>query len=80
LHDKSRPDTQRALDALGRTVRVLRVARGLTQEQLAELADVHATYIGKVERAEKNISLENLLKIAGALELTLAELIGEAHL
>lgn len=53
----------------GDKVRKERTRRGLSQEQLAELAGVHRTYIGMIERAEKNITLENIEKVAKALEL-----------
>jgi transcriptional regulator with XRE-family HTH domain len=51
----------------GQRVRQLRLARQLTQEGLAELARLHPTYIGGIERGERNVSLDNLLKIARAL-------------
>ena len=47
----------------------------LSQEELAELADVHRTYIGMIERAEKNITLENIEKIAKALKTPLHKLL-----
>lgn len=53
----------------GHRVREERLKRGISQEQLAELAGVHRTYIGMIERAEKNITLENIEKIARALKL-----------
>ncbi len=53
----------------GQKVRKERTKRGLSQEQLAELAGVHRTYIGMIERAEKNITLETIEKVAEALEL-----------
>ena len=52
---------------LGGVLRELREARGLSQEQLGELANVHRTYIGKVERGEKDISLRTATKLAAAL-------------
>lgn len=58
----------------GATVRKLRSQQGLSQEQLAEKANLHRTYIGMIERGEKNITLENIEKIAKALGITLAEL------
>lgn len=58
----------------GVTVRKLRTQQGLSQEQLAEKANLHRTYIGMIERGEKNITLENIEKIAKALGITLAEL------
>jgi transcriptional regulator with XRE-family HTH domain len=51
----------------GRNVRAERMRRGISQEQLGEVARVHRTYIGMIERAEKNITLTNIEKIAKAL-------------
>ena len=53
---------------IGEKIASLRNILGLSQEQLAELAGVHRTYIGMVERAEKNITLRNIEKIAIALK------------
>ena len=50
------------------------MALRLSQEELAERAGVHRTYIGMIERAEKNITLENIEKIAKALEIPLGDL------
>lgn len=58
----------------GERVRDLRKERGLSQEQLAFKADLHRTYIGMIERAEKNITLINIEKIAIALETTINDL------
>lgn len=58
----------------GNTIRKFRTERGLSQEELAYRAGVHRTYIGMVERAEKNISLLNIEKIANALNVSLKEL------
>ena len=55
----------------------LRKDKKLTQEQLAELAGVHRTYIGMIERAEKNITLCNILKIAKALNVKIGQLVDE---
>jgi transcriptional regulator with XRE-family HTH domain len=54
----------------GKKVQEYRKAQQLTQEQLAELAGVHRTYIGMIERAEKNITLCNIEKIAKALKVS----------
>jgi transcriptional regulator with XRE-family HTH domain len=58
----------------GERVRDLRKERRLSQEQLAFKADLHRTYIGMIERAEKNITLINIEKIAIALEVSVTEL------
>jgi len=59
----------------GQKVRFERLKRGLSQEALAELANLHRTYIGMVERAEKNISLLNIAKIAIALNINIYDLL-----
>jgi len=59
----------------GEKVREIRNSKGLSQEQLAHIANVHRTYIGMVERAEKNITLVNIEKIAKALEVNIIELL-----
>lgn len=51
----------------GRRMRKLRVRATLSQERLAEEAGLHRTYVGSVERGERNISLQNILRIARAL-------------
>jgi DNA-binding XRE family transcriptional regulator len=63
--------------AFGQAVRRFRVKRGISQERLAELADIHRTYIGDVERGTRNISLLNMTRIAKALQVPLSRLIQE---
>jgi transcriptional regulator with XRE-family HTH domain len=63
--------------AFGRTVRRLRENRGLSQEKLAELAGLHRTYIGDVERGTRNIALVNMTRIAKALGTSLSRIIAE---
>jgi transcriptional regulator with XRE-family HTH domain len=60
---------------LGATIRKQRLALGLSQEQLAERADLHWTYIGGIERGERNVSLLNIVKIARALKITPSRLL-----
>ena len=57
----------------GKKVREERARLGLSQEELATRAGVHRTYIGMIERAEKNITLENIEKIAKALKMSIAD-------
>lgn len=61
----------------GEKVREIRNSQNLSQEQLAHLADVHRTYIGMVERAEKNITLVNIEKIANALNVKIKDLLDD---
>ena len=65
---------QDLLTAFGRRIRELRTQRGLSQEQLAELTGFHRTYIGMVERGERNISLSNVGVFAKAFELPIDKL------
>jgi len=58
----------------GKKVRDLRKEKGLSQEQLAFKAKLHRTYIGMIERAEKNITLGNIEKIAKALDAEIKNL------
>lgn len=62
------------LSKFGQRVRDLRLRQGLSQEKLAELASVHRTYVGMIERAEKNVTLTNVEKIAKALNTPLSTL------
>ena len=62
------------LEQFGEKVRLERLKQGLSQEALATRAGVHRTYIGMIERAEKNITLANIKKIAGALSIKISDL------
>ncbi|MBN1391273.1 MAG: helix-turn-helix transcriptional regulator [Sedimentisphaerales bacterium] len=59
---------------VGFSIREIRVEKNLSQEQLANLADLHRAYVGQIERGEKNIGLRNLEKIAKALKVSIKEL------
>ena len=58
----------------GNKVREERLKRNLSQEEFAEKIGIHRTYIGMIEKAEKNITLINIEKIANALSITLSDL------
>ena len=68
---------------IGERIRIFRKRAGLSQEKLAELADVHNTYIGQLERGDKNASLETIETITRALgisfETLFEEIIPETH-
>ncbi len=61
----------------GTRVRELRLAKGFSQESFAEVCDLHRTYIGAIERGERNVSLENIYKIATALGLKTKDLFSQ---
>jgi transcriptional regulator with XRE-family HTH domain len=71
--------TVRAMSAAGRkrfgaTVRALRLSKGWTQEELGHKAGLHPTYIGGIERGERNVGFDNLLKVARAFGVAPADL------
>lgn len=63
------------LISLGERIRELRKERDFSQEELAYRANVHRTYIGMIERAEKNVTIINLEKIAGSLGVSIETLV-----
>jgi len=62
------------LVVFGQKVKTERLKQGFSQEELAEKANLHRTYIGMIERAEKNITLINIEKIAKALNINVYKL------
>ena len=66
---------KKILVEFGDKVRELRKDLGISQEELSYKADLHRTYIGMIERAEKNITLINIEKIAKALNVEISELL-----
>ena len=60
--------------AVGQRIRNYRTQKGLSQEKLAELSSCHPTYIGQLERGEKNATLESIERITAALGITLSKL------
>ena len=65
------------LHAFGARVREMRVAAGLSQEDLAERASLHRTYIGSVERGERNLAIGNCYALADALNVPLREMLDD---
>tara|TARA_B110000238_G_C15886029_1_gene335619 strand:+ start:194 stop:415 length:222 start_codon:yes stop_codon:yes gene_type:complete len=68
---------KKILVIFGQKIREVRKDKGFSQEELAHKADLHRTYIGMIERAEKNITLLNIEKIANALETSIKKLFNE---
>jgi len=67
------------LNIFGENVRKYRRLLDISQEELAFRADLHRTYIGMIERAEKNITLVNMEKIAKALKVPIEDLIKDSY-
>ncbi|MGN7360400.1 helix-turn-helix domain-containing protein [Paenibacillus sp. SAF-054] len=65
---------------VGARIRELRKEKGLTQEALGEKGGFHFSYIGQIERGEKNVALLNLAKIAEALGVDISQLFTQPHL
>ncbi|MFZ3377383.1 MAG: helix-turn-helix transcriptional regulator [Chthoniobacterales bacterium] len=60
----------------GQNLRRARKRLGLSQEDLAEKAGLHRTYVGSVERGERNVSIDNMERLAGAVNFSIQELLG----
>lgn len=63
--------------AFGQRIRTLRLEQGLSQEALADAAGIHRTYVGSVERGERNIALDNINALADALGVSPAQLVAD---
>ncbi|MBI2422359.1 MAG: helix-turn-helix transcriptional regulator [Candidatus Hydrogenedentes bacterium] len=64
-----------AREVFARNLKKLRMARGLSQEALAEEAGLHRTYVGSIERGERNISIDNIERLANAFGLAPSKLL-----
>lgn len=62
------------LRVFGQRIKNLRIARGLSQEELAELANLHRTYISSIERGQRNVSLKNIEALAISLNISVEAL------
>lgn len=76
VHHKSKPKERKTplQEQFGQLVKARRLLLGLSQEALAERANVHFTYVSSAERGERNISLANIEKFANALECSMKDL------
>ena len=63
------------LDNFGKRVRALRIEKGLSQEDLAELSNLDRTYISSLERGHRNVALKNLAAISSALGISISTLL-----
>lgn len=72
--------THAELRRIGKAVRAARHEMGLSQEDFAEHADIHRTYVGCIERGEVNVSWENISRVARALRVKPSELLRSAGL
>jgi len=64
----------KAAELVGQRIREYRLKKGLSQEELAHRAELHTAHLGRIERGEKNPTLESIEKIANALEISFEEL------
>jgi transcriptional regulator with XRE-family HTH domain len=69
------PSKEKAQVVFGAALRTFREDKGLTQQTLAELAELHTNYVSSVERGERNLSLHNIAKLAYALEMDVSALV-----
>lgn len=67
--------TQKTRKIFARNLREIRVKQGLSQEELADIAGLHRTYVGSVERGERNISIDNMERLATALKINIQDLL-----
>ncbi len=75
--DKLREPSQKLTQILSKNIRAFRRSKGLSQEELAEMCNLHRTYIGSVERGERNVTLSTLEVIADTLGISVPELLTE---
>jgi transcriptional regulator with XRE-family HTH domain len=72
-----RKDSQELRKVFSANLRNLRQSREISQERLAELAGLHRTYVSSVERSERNISIDNIARLAKALDVSPEKLLGK---
>ena len=69
------PTARKHRRVLGENIRLHRQKAGLTQEKLAELADLHTNFVGDIERGEENVSVDALVRLASSLRVKVADLV-----
>lgn len=67
------------LIAFGQTVRKIRMSKDISQEKYADMCNLHRTYISDIELGKRNVSLENIEKIANALDMSISKLFQEVE-
>jgi transcriptional regulator with XRE-family HTH domain len=67
------------LFAFGQTVRKIRLSKDISQEKFADMCDLHRTYISDIELGKRNVSLENIGKMANALNMSISKLFQEVE-
>ena len=72
---KPRRKEQSARLRFAANLRATRKERGISQEELADLAGLHRTYVGSIERGERNVSIDNIERLATALHLDVVDLL-----
>ncbi|MFZ0273139.1 MAG: helix-turn-helix transcriptional regulator [Acidobacteriaceae bacterium] len=72
-----KPPIPKERKILALNLRRLRAEQGISQEELADLAGLHRTYVGSIERSERNVSIDNIAKPAAALRIEASELLKE---
>jgi transcriptional regulator with XRE-family HTH domain len=70
-----KPPIPKERKILALNLRRLRAERGISREELADLAGLHRTYVGSIERSERNVSIDNIAKLAAALKVEASDLL-----
>lgn len=79
-NDKLRKPSRKMTRILANNIRTFRKTKGLSQEDLADICDLHRTYVGSVERGERNVTLSTLEVIADALGISVPKLLTEGSI
>ena len=77
--EKQRKPSKKLVETLAKNLRAKRRGLGLSQEELADTCGLHRTYVGSVERCERNVTLSTLEALSNALNISIAELLKETE-